>query len=123
MGAGRVCRGGPSSASPPPVPPRGGVPEARHVLLQPPVPRPPPRLGSTSVTKTVNGAHHFKIAGYSLSKGIGIKKFIAFESFNAGMALATSRYVGEAWEGVRVEGLGVDMGRSRSHKPLIKTKN
>jgi len=24
---------------------------------------------------------------------------------------------------VRVEGLGVDMGRSRSHRPLIKTKN
>ena len=54
---------------------------------------------STPVTKTVNGAHHFKITGYSLSKGIGVGKFIASESFNAGMALATSRYVGEAREG------------------------
>jgi speckle-type POZ protein len=32
----------------------------------------------------VDGSHHFKIAGYSLSKGTGVGKFIASESFSVG---------------------------------------
>lgn len=39
---------------------------------------------STSVTETVNGTHEFKITGYSLSKGIGIGKYIASDTFMVG---------------------------------------
>ncbi|PSR86017.1 BTB/POZ and MATH domain-containing protein [Actinidia chinensis var. chinensis] len=39
---------------------------------------------STSVTDTVNGSHQFKITGYSLSKGIGIGKYIASDTFLVG---------------------------------------
>ncbi|KZV18516.1 BTB/POZ and MATH domain-containing protein 2-like [Dorcoceras hygrometricum] len=39
---------------------------------------------STSITETVNGSHDFKITGYSLSKGIGIGKYIASETFIVG---------------------------------------
>ncbi|XP_057780446.1 BTB/POZ and MATH domain-containing protein 2-like [Salvia miltiorrhiza] len=39
---------------------------------------------STSRTETVNGSHEFKIAGYSLSKGIGIGKYIASDTFMVG---------------------------------------
>ncbi|PON52863.1 Voltage dependent potassium channel [Trema orientale] len=44
----------------------------------------PPTTTSTSVTETVNGTHHFKINGYSLSKGLGIGKYIASDTFNVG---------------------------------------
>ncbi|XP_073054184.1 BTB/POZ and MATH domain-containing protein 2-like [Primulina eburnea] len=36
---------------------------------------------STSITETINGSHNFKIKGYSLSKGIGIGKYIASDTF------------------------------------------
>lgn len=39
---------------------------------------------STSVTETVNGSHDFNITGYSLSKGIGIGKYIASDTFTVG---------------------------------------
>ncbi|XP_057507669.1 BTB/POZ and MATH domain-containing protein 2-like [Actinidia eriantha] len=39
---------------------------------------------STSITETVNGSHQFKISGYSLSKGIGIGKYIASDTFVVG---------------------------------------
>ncbi|GKU86654.1 hypothetical protein SLEP1_g1151 [Rubroshorea leprosula] len=39
---------------------------------------------SMSVTESVNGSHQFKINGYSLSKGIGIGKYIASETFMVG---------------------------------------
>ncbi|MCE0481586.1 BTB/POZ and MATH domain-containing protein 2 [Datura stramonium] len=39
---------------------------------------------STSVTETVNGSHDFKITGYSLSKGIGIGKYISSDTFMVG---------------------------------------
>ncbi|WCJ23658.1 BTB-POZ and MATH domain 2 [Euphorbia peplus] len=39
---------------------------------------------STSRTETVNGWHEFKIGGYSLSKGMGIGKYIASETFVVG---------------------------------------
>ncbi|GFP82016.1 BTB/POZ and math domain-containing protein 2 [Phtheirospermum japonicum] len=39
---------------------------------------------STSITETVNGSHEFKITGYSLSKGIGIGKYIASDTFMVG---------------------------------------
>ncbi|XP_073302755.1 BTB/POZ and MATH domain-containing protein 2-like [Primulina huaijiensis] len=39
---------------------------------------------STSITETVDGSHDFKIAGYSLSKGIGIGKYIASDTFIVG---------------------------------------
>ncbi|XP_009347696.1 BTB/POZ and MATH domain-containing protein 2 [Pyrus x bretschneideri] len=45
---------------------------------------PPTTTASTSITETVNGTHHFKINGYSLSKGIGIGKYIASDTFNVG---------------------------------------
>ncbi|KAJ4847237.1 BTB/POZ and MATH domain-containing protein 2 [Turnera subulata] len=39
---------------------------------------------STSRTDTVNGSHEFQIRGYSLSKGMGIGKYIASETFYIG---------------------------------------
>ncbi|XP_062086215.1 BTB/POZ and MATH domain-containing protein 2-like [Humulus lupulus] len=45
---------------------------------------PPTTTTSTSITETVNGTHHFKINGYSLSKGLGIGKYIASDTFNVG---------------------------------------
>ncbi|OAY61702.1 BTB/POZ and MATH domain-containing protein 2 [Manihot esculenta] len=39
---------------------------------------------STSITDTVNGSHQFKITGYSLSRGLGIGKYIASDTFNVG---------------------------------------
>ncbi|KAK1437266.1 hypothetical protein QVD17_03055 [Tagetes erecta] len=39
---------------------------------------------SVSVTETVNGEHDFRISGYSLSKGIGIGKFVASDTFMVG---------------------------------------
>ncbi|XP_052170126.1 BTB/POZ and MATH domain-containing protein 2-like [Diospyros lotus] len=39
---------------------------------------------STSVTETVNGSHQFKINGYSLSKGMGIGKYVASDTFTVG---------------------------------------
>ncbi|KAJ0453767.1 putative chromatin remodeling & transcription regulator BTB-POZ-MATH family [Helianthus annuus] len=39
---------------------------------------------STSVTETVNGEHDFRISGYSLSKGIGIGKYVASDTFTVG---------------------------------------
>ncbi|KAL8522898.1 hypothetical protein ACS0TY_013018 [Phlomoides rotata] len=44
----------------------------------------PAMTTSTSVTETVNGTHEFKITGYSLSKGIGIGKYIASDTFMVG---------------------------------------
>lgn len=39
---------------------------------------------STSCTETVNGSHEFKITGYSLSKGMGIGKYIPSDTFIVG---------------------------------------
>ncbi|KAL5720867.1 BTB/POZ and MATH domain-containing protein 2 [Ranunculus cassubicifolius] len=39
---------------------------------------------STSITETTNGSHQFKITGYSLSKGLGIGKYIASDTFMVG---------------------------------------
>ncbi|XP_057472805.1 BTB/POZ and MATH domain-containing protein 2-like [Actinidia eriantha] len=50
-------------------------------LLSPPSPA---VTTSTSITETVNGSHQFKISGYSLSKGIGIGKYIASDTFMVG---------------------------------------
>ncbi|XP_042516281.1 BTB/POZ and MATH domain-containing protein 2-like isoform X2 [Macadamia integrifolia] len=63
MGMGRVCRGSskPSSSS-----------------------SSPSMTTSTSLTETVNGSHQFKINGYSLSKGLGIGKYIASDTFMVG---------------------------------------
>ncbi|XP_052185580.1 BTB/POZ and MATH domain-containing protein 2-like [Diospyros lotus] len=47
-------------------------------------PSPPAITTSTSITETVNGSHQFKIAGYSLSKGIGIGKYVASDTFVVG---------------------------------------
>lgn len=44
----------------------------------------PAETTSTSLTETVNGSHDFKITGYSLSKGIGIGKYIASDTFTVG---------------------------------------
>ncbi|KAK8954466.1 BTB/POZ and MATH domain-containing protein 1 [Platanthera zijinensis] len=44
----------------------------------------PSETASTSVTQTVNGAHDFKITGYSLSKGMGIGRYIASDMFLVG---------------------------------------
>ncbi|KAI9194249.1 hypothetical protein LWI28_004436 [Acer negundo] len=43
-----------------------------------------PITSSTSLTETVNGSHQFKISGYSLSKGMGIGKYIASDTFIVG---------------------------------------
>ncbi|KAG0479754.1 hypothetical protein HPP92_010612 [Vanilla planifolia] len=69
MGVGRVCTGfsadWPSSSFPPSA-------------------QPPAETTSTSVTQTVNGSHEFKISGYSLSKGMGIGKYVASDMFTVG---------------------------------------
>lgn len=39
---------------------------------------------STSTTETINGFHEFKIRGYSLSKGVGVGKFVASDTFMIG---------------------------------------
>lgn len=39
---------------------------------------------SSSVTESVNGWHDFQITGYSLSKGVGIGKYIASDTFMVG---------------------------------------
>ncbi|KAM7256206.1 hypothetical protein ACFE04_011947 [Oxalis oulophora] len=39
---------------------------------------------STCTNETVNGSHQFKITGYSLSKGMGIGKYIASDTFTVG---------------------------------------
>lgn len=39
---------------------------------------------STCRTETINGSHDFKIKGYSLSKGMGIGKYVASETFTVG---------------------------------------
>ena len=44
----------------------------------------PATTSSTSITETVKGSHHFKITGYSLSKGIGIGKYMASDIFSVG---------------------------------------
>lgn len=44
----------------------------------------PAATTSTSITETVNGSHEFTINGYSLSKGIGIGKYIASDIFMVG---------------------------------------
>ncbi|KAF5175915.1 BTB/POZ and MATH domain-containing protein [Thalictrum thalictroides] len=43
-----------------------------------------PVTTSTSITETTNGSHQFKITGYSLSKGLGIGKYIASDTFMVG---------------------------------------
>lgn len=44
----------------------------------------PPATASTSITETVNGSHDFMITGYSLSKGIGIGKYVTSDTFVVG---------------------------------------
>ncbi|CAN6452809.1 unnamed protein product [Victoria cruziana] len=39
---------------------------------------------STSLTHTINGSHDFKINGYSLSKGMGVGKYVASDMFMVG---------------------------------------
>ncbi|XP_009131718.1 BTB/POZ and MATH domain-containing protein 1 isoform X2 [Brassica rapa] len=43
-----------------------------------------PLTSSTSVTETVNGFHEFKISGYSLTKGVGVGKYVASDTFTVG---------------------------------------
>ncbi|XP_061985981.1 BTB/POZ and MATH domain-containing protein 2-like isoform X2 [Populus nigra] len=43
-----------------------------------------PITTSTSITETVNGSHEFKVDGYSLSKGMGIGKYVASDTFYIG---------------------------------------
>eukprot|EP01018_Ginkgo_biloba_P010936 Gb_03319 [translate_table: standard] len=43
-----------------------------------------PPSSSTSITDTVNDSHHFTINGYSLSKGMGVGKYIASDTFIVG---------------------------------------
>ncbi|CAA7061938.1 unnamed protein product [Microthlaspi erraticum] len=43
-----------------------------------------PLTVSTSSTETVNGFHEFKIGGYSLTKGIGVGKYVASDTFMVG---------------------------------------
>ncbi|KAJ3683849.1 hypothetical protein LUZ60_014076 [Juncus effusus] len=77
MGTGRVVRGGPSTKS-------FFNPSSTEssALISPSSTQ--AETASTSITETVNGSHHFKIAGYSLSKGMGVGKFIASDSFRVG---------------------------------------
>ncbi|WVZ05538.1 hypothetical protein V8G54_018884 [Vigna mungo] len=44
----------------------------------------PSLTNSLSVTETVNGTHNFELKGYSLTKGMGVGKFIESEAFTVG---------------------------------------
>ncbi|CAN4093178.1 unnamed protein product [Withania somnifera] len=55
-----------------------------EAIAKPSSPSSSPVTTSTSVTETVNGSHDFQISGYSLSKGIGIGKYIASDTFMVG---------------------------------------
>ncbi|KAK1295337.1 BTB/POZ and MATH domain-containing protein 2 [Acorus calamus] len=84
MGAmGRVCRGGTSAAAA-----TCSSSAALHKPSPSPVPAPgPPQpsiTSSASVTDTVKGSHQFKITGYPLSKGLGVGKYIASDTFEVG---------------------------------------
>ncbi|CAN7140728.1 unnamed protein product, partial [Brassica rapa subsp. narinosa] len=43
-----------------------------------------PLTVSTSVTETLDGFHEFKISAYSLTKGLGVGKYVASETFTVG---------------------------------------
>ncbi|MCL7028566.1 hypothetical protein MKW94_002861, partial [Papaver nudicaule] len=73
MGMGRVCK---VNSSVPSSSGAGGSSSGD--------PSTPLLTTSTSLTETVNGSHQFKITGYSLSKGLGIGKYIASDTFNVG---------------------------------------
>ncbi|KAL3717525.1 hypothetical protein ACJRO7_009025 [Eucalyptus globulus] len=47
-------------------------------------PLPSAASSSTSIADTINGSQHFQINGYSLSKGIGIGKYKASDTFTVG---------------------------------------
>ncbi|ONK62864.1 uncharacterized protein A4U43_C07F8930 [Asparagus officinalis] len=70
---GRISRGCPSSK-----------PSTSIISQSPSNPQPPSETASTSITETINGSHQFKITGYSLSKGLGIGKYVASDTFNVG---------------------------------------
>lgn len=70
---GRISRSGPSTKP------------STSLSSQPNLkPQPPSETASTSITDTINGSHQFKITGYSLSKGLGIGKYIASDTFTVG---------------------------------------
>lgn len=76
MGGGRLGRGvGPVNRASPSL----SFPSPSSSHLHPPL-----ETASTSLTRTVNGSHDFKINGYSLSKGIGIGKYMASDLFEVG---------------------------------------
>lgn len=55
--------------------------------LESPIPSassPPTTTTSISRTDTVNGSHEFKISGYTLSKGMGIGKYVSSDTFMVG---------------------------------------
>ncbi|KAL6210504.1 hypothetical protein ACLB2K_015736 [Fragaria x ananassa] len=58
-------------------------PSSSSSPAKPPSPAPTTTC-STSITETVNGTHQFKITGYSLSKGMGIGKYVSSDVFNVG---------------------------------------
>lgn len=49
-----------------------------------PIPTSTTSSSSISSTETVNASHEFKISGYESSKGMGVGKYIASESFSVG---------------------------------------
>ncbi|KAJ6323491.1 hypothetical protein OIU76_010905, partial [Salix suchowensis] len=61
---------------------------SRDLSAAPPTSNPsssiPTKTTSSSITETVNGSHEFKIGGYSLSKGMGVGKYIASDTFYIG---------------------------------------
>ncbi|MQL96340.1 hypothetical protein Taro_029013 [Colocasia esculenta] len=73
MGTSRVCRAGPFNG-----------PSCSHAPSSSSAPQHPAETSSTSLTRTVNGSHQFKITGYSLSKGLGIGRYLASDTFQVG---------------------------------------
>uniref|UniRef100_A0A1D1XMP4 BTB/POZ and MATH domain-containing protein 2 n=1 Tax=Anthurium amnicola TaxID=1678845 RepID=A0A1D1XMP4_9ARAE len=72
MGTGRVCRAGPCNQ-----PSCSNAPSSSATQH-------PTETASTSLTQTVKGSHQFKIDGYSLSKGLGIGKYVVSDTFYVG---------------------------------------
>ncbi|CAA7388752.1 unnamed protein product [Spirodela intermedia] len=72
MGTGTVCWAGPCIR-----PPCAYASSSSN-------PQDPNETASTFLSQTVNGSHQFKISGYSMSKGLGIGKYIASDTFEVG---------------------------------------
>ncbi|KAL1188563.1 BTB/POZ and MATH domain-containing protein 1 [Cardamine amara subsp. amara] len=70
---------------------------------------------STSTTETVNGFHEFKIRGYSLTKGVGVGKYVASDTFMIGALASEGADVRALFELTLVDQSGNGKHKVHSH--------